>query len=94
MPLGSFNLAQSFVDAWIDSSSHYQIMMTDSHGYMGVGVARNLEDFMQLSTSDLSKPINSLSIRRIFTREKSDENFRTTKLDQNKKHLKLRCICI
>lgn len=45
VPLGSFNLAQDFVDSWIDSPSHYEIMMTASHGYMGVGVSRNLGAF-------------------------------------------------
>lgn len=38
----SFNLAQDFVDMWIKSPKHYEIMMTASHGFMGVGVSKNI----------------------------------------------------
>jgi len=43
--IGSVNVAQEFVDGWIHSPGHYQIMMTAAQGYMGVGIARNVGGF-------------------------------------------------
>ncbi len=37
----SLSLARDFVDGWIDSPEHYDIMMTASYGYMGVGVSKD-----------------------------------------------------
>lgn len=37
----SLSLSQDFVNGWIDSPEHYDIMMTASHGYMGVGVSKD-----------------------------------------------------
>ena len=37
----SLSLAQDFVDGWINSPEHYDIMMIESNGYMGVGVSKD-----------------------------------------------------
>lgn len=37
----SLFLAQDFVDGWINSPKHYEIMMTNSDGYMGIGVSND-----------------------------------------------------
>jgi len=38
-------LAREFVDMWLDSPPHREIMLTSSSGYMGVGVNRNGSEF-------------------------------------------------
>ena len=39
------NLGREFVDMWLHSYGHYQIMMTPSSGYMGVGVSKGSQGF-------------------------------------------------
>jgi uncharacterized protein YkwD len=41
----SWTLARDFVDSWINSPPHYEIMMTNSHGYIGVGVSKDGNTF-------------------------------------------------
>ncbi|WGM89560.1 MAG: CAP domain-containing protein [Candidatus Bathyarchaeum tardum] len=41
----TWNIAQDFVDGWINSAGHYEIMMTSATGYMGVGVSKEGADF-------------------------------------------------
>ena len=36
----TLSFARDFVDGWIDSPGHYDIMMTESYGYMEVGVSK------------------------------------------------------
>ena len=38
-------LAKEFVDMWLNSPSHREIMLTASNGYMGVGLSRNGSTF-------------------------------------------------
>lgn len=37
--------ASDFVNAWIASSGHYQIMMTSKNGYMGAGVSNSSNNY-------------------------------------------------
>jgi len=37
----TLSFARDFIDGWIDSPGHYDIMMTESHGYMGIGVSKD-----------------------------------------------------
>jgi len=39
------SLGRQFVDMWLDSPGHYQIMMTPKSGYMGVGVSKGSQGF-------------------------------------------------
>jgi len=39
------SLGRQFVDMWLDSPGHYQIMMTPKSGYMGVGVSKGGQGF-------------------------------------------------
>jgi uncharacterized protein YkwD len=39
------NLGKEFVDIWLHSIGHYEIMMTASNGYMGVGVSKGSQGF-------------------------------------------------
>lgn len=39
------SFGRKFVDMWLDSPGHYQVMMTPSSGYMGVGVCKGAQDF-------------------------------------------------
>ena len=39
------NLGREFVDMWLHSLGHYEIMMTASNGYMGVGVSKGSQGF-------------------------------------------------
>lgn len=39
------SLGRKFVDMWLDSPRHYQVMMTPSSGYMGVGVYKGTQGF-------------------------------------------------
>ena len=38
-------LANEFVNGWLNSPEHRAIMLTDSNGYMGVGLSRNDSTF-------------------------------------------------
>lgn len=44
---GGYNsdLARQFVDMWIGSPGHYEIMMTPNGGYMGVGISEGSDGF-------------------------------------------------
>jgi len=37
----TLSFARDFVDGWIDFPAHYDIMMTESYGYMGIGVSKD-----------------------------------------------------
>jgi uncharacterized protein YkwD len=39
------SLGREFVDMWLNSPKHYEIMMTHSSGYMGVGVCKGRSGF-------------------------------------------------
>ena len=41
----SSEVAKKFVDMWLDSPPHREIMLTASNGYMGVGLSRNGSTF-------------------------------------------------
>ena len=41
----TLDIARNFGNGWIDSTEHYEIMMTNSSGYMGVGVSKSGADF-------------------------------------------------
>jgi len=39
------SLGRQFVDMWLDSPGHNQIMMTPKSGYMGVGISKSAQGF-------------------------------------------------
>ena len=47
-------LGRKFVDMWLGSLGHYQIMMTALSGYMGVGVSKGSQVSLPWSISVLS----------------------------------------